>query len=131
MFLNWKENFSYMRENSELGQKSIFAKVAISRKHLFSDRLAKNGSVSESSSHALLIGFTIKSKWSSLKKLWVLEKKILIAAWLAGEKRSFLNENLSDFKKIDMVELLLSSRVNLTWKKTLRKNFHQNLDTLQ
>ena len=32
-----------MRENSELGQKSIFAKVAISRKHLFSDRLAKNG----------------------------------------------------------------------------------------
>ena len=127
MFLNWKENFSYMRENSELGQKS----VAISRKHLFSDRLAKNGSVSESSSHDLLIGLTIKSKWSSLKKLWVLEKKILIAAWLAGEKRSFLNENLSDFKKIDMVELLLSSCVNLTWKKTLRKNFHQNLDTLQ
>ena len=120
-----------MRENSELGQKSIFAKVAISRKHLFSDRLAKNGSVSESSSHDLLIGLTIKSKWSSLKKLWVLEKKILIAAWLAGEKRSFLNENLSDFKKIDMVELLLSSCVNLTWKKTLRKNFHQNLDTLQ
>ena len=50
-----------MRENSELGQKSIFAKVAISRKHLYSDRLAKNGSVSESSSHDLLIGLTIKS----------------------------------------------------------------------
>ena len=131
MFLNWKENFSYMRENSELGQKSIFAKVAISRKHLFSDRLAKNGSVSESSSHDVLIGLTIKSKWSSLEKLGVLEKKNLIAAWLAGEKRLFLNENLSDFKNIDMVELLLSSCVNLTWKKTLRKNFHQNLDTLQ
>ena len=59
------------------------------------------------------------------------KKKILIAAWLAGEKKSFLNENLWDFKKIDMVELLLSSCVNLTWKKTLRKNFYQNLDTLQ
>ena len=40
-------------------------------------------------------------------------------------------QNLSDFKKIDMVELVLSSCVNLTWKKTLRKNFYQNLDTLQ
>ena len=51
-----------MRENSELGQKSNFAKVAISRKHLFSDRLPKTGSVSESSSHDLLIGSTIRDQ---------------------------------------------------------------------
>ena len=38
-------------------------------------------------------------------------KKILIAAWLAGEKRSFLNENLSNFKKIDMVELHLKKDI--------------------
>ena len=88
-----------MRENSELGQKSIFAKVAISRKHLFSDRLAKNGSVSESSSHDLLIGLTIKSKWSSLEKLWVLEKKNFDGSLIGGRKKIISQRKFIGFQK--------------------------------
>ena len=78
-----------MRENSELGQKSFFAKVAISRKHLFSDRLAKNGSVSESSSHDLLIGLT----------LWVLEKKNFDSSLIGGRKKIISQRKFIGFQK--------------------------------